>query len=56
MNRNTQRRKRFEREEAKLNGGFPKPAYRKKSKPFPSQDGMSLSEQRRIYYGASFIS
>ena len=33
-----------------------KTEYRKKSKPFPSKDGMSLSDQRKIYLGASFIS
>ena len=32
-----------------------KSIFKAKSKPFPSKDGPTLAEQRKVYFGASFI-
>jgi hypothetical protein len=51
-NRNTKQRKAIYRKYAKANGGFEKPVYKKKSKPFPETgNSMTLAEQRKMYYG-----
>lgn len=52
MNNNTKRRKALFAKENK--GNFPKPVFKKKAKPFPQPKdaGLSLANQRAMFYGA----
>ena len=49
MNKNSKRRQAQLRKENK--GQWGKPEYKRKKQPFPSKDGMSLSDQRALFYG-----
>ena len=54
MNKNTKRRQRNAAVAAKQSGGFGKPVYKKKAKPFPKpngEDAMTMADQREFLYG-----
>lgn len=54
MNKNSKRRQRSLALTAKSNGGFGKPVFKKKAKPFPTPNkdkNMTLATQRDIFYG-----
>lgn len=53
MDKGSKRRQEQIRATAKASGGFGKPVYKKKAKPFPtpSKEDMSLATQRSIFYG-----
>ena len=54
MNKNSKRRQRQIAAEAKQAGGFSKPVYKKKVRPFPvphKDEDVSLSAQREVFYG-----
>ena len=54
MNKNSKRRQLAQRKEAKQSGGFPKPVFKAKKKPFPqgsSKQDVSLAAQHRMFYG-----
>ncbi len=49
MNKNTSRRQRQIKIAAKASGGFPKPAFKAKAKPFPSVgEPMTLMAQKKF--------
>ena len=54
MNKNSKRRQRNAAITAKQSGGFPKPVYKKKAKPFPKSNGdnaPTMAEQRAMFNG-----
>jgi ribosomal protein L44E len=54
MNKNSRRRQRQIAITAKQSGGFGKPVYKKKAKPFPTpnkDEDVSLATQRVTFYG-----
>jgi hypothetical protein len=52
MNKGSKLRQKQIWETAKASGGFPKPVYRKKAKPFPKGVvEMTMAQQREIFYG-----
>lgn len=53
MNKNSRKRQRNASITAKQSGGFSKPVYKKKAKPFPQPKdaGLSLATQRDIFFG-----
>lgn len=54
MNKNSKRRQRNAAITAKQSGGFSKPVYKKKAKPFPQpnkETTLTLADQRAIFNG-----
>jgi ribosomal protein L44E len=58
MNKNTRTRLAQYRAKCKSEGGFPKPVYKKKAKPFPKLDkdaDLSMRMQSLMFHGVNSI-
>ena len=51
MNKNTKQRLKSAHKATVASGGFQKPVYKKKVKPFPKGQEMTMAMQREIYFG-----